>query len=665
MKKLITSILIAAMILSAAACTRQGDTGSSSYDASQSEIGSTSFSSSEEEPVSETVVFRELSKADITDKIKGSWAGQMYGVTWGAPTEFRYCGSIIPESEVPDMKALDINHGFAEDDLYVELTYIEEMRKSGYTCSVEKLAKAFGDSTYPLDHANKYARDNIKAGILPPLSGSPEYNIHSDDIDWQINADFVGVIYAGDASAAAQRAFDIGHITNYGDGVYGGVFVAAMHSAAFTATSVREIIDAGIASIPENTTFRKVLDDVMRYYEDGKTWEECWRLIENDYGNTDRCLRYATIASNIDAKLNSAYVLMGLLYGDGDFEKSTLISLRCGQDSDCNPSTVAGILGNYYGFDALKEYFGGLDMTGTMFATTSVSFAAAVSLCDRFANQFLTDSGYADGDIYRLPDTPIRAVPFEQWKKMPSAELVLTENDGTVTVSLAAYDTSGVSAIRLDMGDGNVFDDAISLYRYRQSGTYTVKATVTSGDGISRTLSSDITVTKGFDAPEYNGYGNLAALGVITCNVGQPMGSGSMDIEVIRDGKVTQTNLGQYDTFYYRGDAHEEYVGYIFSEAFIFDRLIFTEGMHFDNGGWFENGTLRAEALIDGKWQKINASCSPGYPDGNTQAAFGPNFEAYTFTFEPISATGIRIIGSAGGSMHFISVSELEVYGSR
>ena len=109
MKKLITSLIIAAMLLSVAACARQGDAESSSYGASQGESGSTPSSSSEEEPVSEAAVFRELSKADITDKIKGSWAGQMYGVTWGAPTEFRYCGSIIPESEVPDMKTLDIN----------------------------------------------------------------------------------------------------------------------------------------------------------------------------------------------------------------------------------------------------------------------------------------------------------------------------------------------------------------------------------------------------------------------------------------------------------------------------------------------------------------------------------------------------------------------------
>ena len=93
--------------------------------------------------------------------------------------------------------------------------------------------------------------------------------------------------------------------------------------------------------------------------------------------------------------------------------------------------------------------------------------------------------------------------------------------------------------------------------------------------------------------------------------------------------------------------------------------MVFTEGMQFDNGGWFENGTLRIEALIDGSWKKLDVVSEPEYPNGNKQSDFGANFETYTLAFEPVKASGIRLIGSAGGSMHFISVAELEVYGSR
>jgi hypothetical protein len=38
------------------------------------------------------------------------------------------------------------------------------------------------------------------------------------------------------------------------------------------------------------------------------------------------------------------HIVMGLLYGEGDMDKTIIISMRCGQDSDCNPSNAAGVL---------------------------------------------------------------------------------------------------------------------------------------------------------------------------------------------------------------------------------------------------------------------------------------------------------------------------------
>ncbi|HEY6990768.1 MAG TPA: ADP-ribosylglycohydrolase family protein, partial [Bryobacteraceae bacterium] len=40
---------------------------------------------------------REISLDALRDKIEGGWAGQMIGVSYGAPTEFHYRAEIIPE----------------------------------------------------------------------------------------------------------------------------------------------------------------------------------------------------------------------------------------------------------------------------------------------------------------------------------------------------------------------------------------------------------------------------------------------------------------------------------------------------------------------------------------------------------------------------------------
>ena len=60
---------------------------------------------------------------------------------------------------------------------------------------------------------------------------------------------------------------------------------------------------------------------------------------------------------NIDATINSAYVLIGLLYGEGDFFKTMDIATRCGQDSDCNPASAVGILATMQGYSKIPEYW--------------------------------------------------------------------------------------------------------------------------------------------------------------------------------------------------------------------------------------------------------------------------------------------------------------------
>ena len=45
-----------------------------------------------EDVVVDGKAFRKISIEEYRDKMKGGWIGQIAGVCWGAPTEFRYCG---------------------------------------------------------------------------------------------------------------------------------------------------------------------------------------------------------------------------------------------------------------------------------------------------------------------------------------------------------------------------------------------------------------------------------------------------------------------------------------------------------------------------------------------------------------------------------------------
>ncbi|EKE05350.1 MAG: hypothetical protein ACD_19C00349G0001, partial [uncultured bacterium] len=153
---------------------------------------------------------------------------------------------------------------------------------------------------------------------------------------------------------------------------------------------------------------------------------------------------------------------------------------------------------------------------------------------------------------------------------------------------------------------------------------------------------------------------NIASKGSIIATVMNPIGTGNRNIEVIRDGFKPVVNSSassiQYDTYLGSTSDHDEYIGYIFSDKYIFTNVIFQEGKHFNDGGWFLNRTLKLQAKIDGNWIDIDSNVTPGYPDTNNINFFLPSYETYTFTFNSVVADGIRIIGSAGGSSRFISV---------
>ena len=62
-------------------------------------------------------------------------------------------------------------------------------------------------------HANGQARQNLLEGIPPGLSGHPYYNPHADDIDFQIECDFIGIISPG-LSDSSQKISDFSIISS-------------------------------------------------------------------------------------------------------------------------------------------------------------------------------------------------------------------------------------------------------------------------------------------------------------------------------------------------------------------------------------------------------------------------------------------------------------------
>lgn len=343
-----------------------------------------------------------ISIDELSNKIAGGWAGKMIGVAYGGPTEFQFNGVINEEEITWDPKS--ILNSIYEDDLYVQMSFMMTMDEYGIDAPLEKFAESFADAGYMLFHANRKARKNFWDGIMPPLSGHPDYNLHADDIDFQIEADFIGFMNPGMPQSSNRICDRIGHIMNYGDGVYGGMFVSALYTVAYFENDIETIVHTALEAIPAESKYAMCIQDVIDGHDrNPEDWRATWYELQFKWGHDDIC--GALDDFNIDAKINGAYIVMGLLYGDGDFGKTIEISTRCGQDSDCNPSNAAGVLGIILGYDKIPEKWKGniKEIADMNFIHTSYSFNSVVARTLEFAQELIVlNSGSIVDGIYRI-----------------------------------------------------------------------------------------------------------------------------------------------------------------------------------------------------------------------------------------------------------------------
>jgi hypothetical protein len=210
----------------------------------------------------------------------------------------------------------------------------------------------------------------------------------------------------------------IGHIMNYGDGWYGGVFVGAMYTLAFTSSDIHYIVSNALKTIPEKSSFYKCIHDVIGWHAAyPNDWKRTWLEVQRKWADEIGCPDGVFAPFNIDAKLNAAYVVMGLLYGGGNFSKTLEVATRCGQDADCNPATAGGILGAILGYQKIPAYWkmGLKEAESIDFKYTTMSLNKVYEIGTKHALENIKRNGgkVTDSNVTIKLQTPV-PVKFEQ-----------------------------------------------------------------------------------------------------------------------------------------------------------------------------------------------------------------------------------------------------------
>lgn len=265
------------------------------------------------------------------DKVYACWQGKSIGGTLGAPYEMTREKLHITGFAPGTRGALP------NDDLDLQLVWLQALEYEGVNLTSEILGEYWLSFITP--HWAEYgiAKQHMKAGLPAQVSGDYA-NVWKHSNGAWIRTEIWATLAPACPELAVRYASEDAKVDHgLGEGTYAAAFVAAMEAAAFVISDVRQLIQIGLAHIPETSRMAKTVQLVLSCFDGGKTAEETRDII---------------VAENADigdgwfqAPSNVGFVILGLLYGEGDFKKSMLYAINCGDDTDCTGATIGSIMG--------------------------------------------------------------------------------------------------------------------------------------------------------------------------------------------------------------------------------------------------------------------------------------------------------------------------------
>lgn len=271
----------------------------------------------------------------------GCWLGKNAGGTLGEPLEEKFGRKemfqidwypFLPEGGIPN------------DDLELQLIWLQQLRKKGPGLTAADLVEAWTDCVaYNFDEYG-LCKENMQKGLQPPVCGWHN-NAFKDCMGSPIRSELWACVAPGCPELAAWYAYQDA-IVDHGGGesVYGEIFNAVLESCAFVNDNKFELLDAALASIPASSLIYQCVKRTIDNYHSGMKYEENRNDLVEAF--------YHPVAQY--SPLNLGFQTIGWLYGE-DFGDAICKAVNCGWDTDCTAATLGAILGIIGGASALPE----------------------------------------------------------------------------------------------------------------------------------------------------------------------------------------------------------------------------------------------------------------------------------------------------------------------
>lgn len=299
------------------------------------------------ESFAQETTFPEAVEFDVTtkrfhDQTYAGWMAQIIGAAYGTALEGYTTAQLERAFDAMDEYVRKPNT--MNDDITYEIAFLNAFERSGYEINSKEIAAEWLALVPAGWSAEQIALDNIRMGIMPPNSGQL-YNPFNEWIGAQMRGAICGMVAPGNPGLAAELAWKDGEVSHINNGIIGEVFNAMLIAMAYTRQDIRGMLREVIEALPEESEYTRIVNFALNQCENQEEWRDAWKSCE------DKVKRY----NWIHAYPNAAAEVVALWYGDGDFDKTIVLSGKLGQDVDCNAAQVLSILGVMNGMSSIPS----------------------------------------------------------------------------------------------------------------------------------------------------------------------------------------------------------------------------------------------------------------------------------------------------------------------
>ena len=190
----------------------------------------------------------------------------------------------------------------------------------------------------------------LKHGVLAPQSGSCGMNskVVSEQIGAQIFIDGWAMVAPNDPDLAVDLARRAASVSHDGEAIYGAQVLAAMESAAFGEADLDKLLDIGTSYIPTDSVIYTMIADLRDLRQTESDWRNAFEWLRENYG-------YERYGGGCHMVPNHGLMMLSLLWGDDDFQRTMMIVNTCGWDTDCNAGNVGCLMGIKNGLAGLES----------------------------------------------------------------------------------------------------------------------------------------------------------------------------------------------------------------------------------------------------------------------------------------------------------------------